>query len=73
MADEIEARLAELAVMPELADNLEYRTVRVDFAALAALARYHAAKSEASGNLALFYESGEQRFLDAAEARPRTA
>ncbi len=67
IADQIEARLGELAALPGLADNLEYRTVRVDFAALAALARYHAAKSAASGNLALFYETEEQRFLDAAE------
>jgi hypothetical protein len=67
MADQIEARLGELAALPGLPDNREYRTVRVDFAALAALARYHAAKAAASGNLALFYETGEQRFLDAAE------
>lgn len=68
LADEIEAGLATLAGLPDLADKLEYRAVRTDFAALAALARYQAAKSRATGNLALFYARGERWFLDAAES-----
>jgi hypothetical protein len=68
IADEIEAHLATLAGLPGLAESAEYRSVRVDFAALAALARYHAAKSRAAGHLALFYAVGERRHLDAAES-----
>ena len=66
-ADETEAKLAELAGMTGQASNLEVRTVREDSAALAALARYHAAKARATGNLSLFYASGERRFLGRAE------
>lgn len=71
----IETPLRQLAAaaekMPDLEESPEYRAVRVDFAALAALARYHAAKSRASGCLALFYAAGERAFLDQAEAEAR--
>lgn len=68
IADEIERRLHEVSTLPHLENNLEWRTVRVDFAALAHLARYHAAKARAAGHLALFYACGERCHLDAAES-----
>lgn len=68
LADTVESHLATVSSLPNLTETAEVQTVRVDFAALAALARYHAMKSRASGSLALFYESGERRFLDDAEA-----
>ncbi|MGI5916017.1 MAG: hypothetical protein ACOX9A_06145 [Anaerolineae bacterium] len=67
LADEIDAHLKTLADMPGLEESVEYRVVRVDFAALSALARYHAAKSRAAGHLALFYAVGERHNLDDAE------
>ena len=68
-ANAIEAELSKLANLPRLKHKQEYQLIKVDFAALAALARYHAAKSRATGNLALFYASGERRYLDLAEAQ----
>lgn len=67
-ADETEAVLAGLAEAPVPTDSLEIQAVRVDFAALASLARYSAGKARAAGNLCLFYASGERRFLDLAES-----
>lgn len=64
-ADAIDAALAQAT---GVRNKQEYKLVRVDFAALAALARYQAAKSRATGNLALFYASGERSHLDQAEA-----
>lgn len=71
LAAEIELRLATLATIAEIQDTHEYKLIRVDFAALAALARYHAAKSRAAGNLALFYVSGDRNYLDLAESEAR--
>jgi hypothetical protein len=70
-AEAIETPLDQLKTLPGLEDSLEYHTIRADFAALAALARYQAAKSRATGNLALFYASGDRTFLDLAEAEAR--
>ncbi len=68
-ASGVEEALAQLKLepIPSLADNLEFRTIETDFQALRALARYHASKCRATGNLALFYASGERHYLDAAE------
>lgn len=66
-ANEIESHLEKLAQLSGLDGNLEYQASRVDFAALAALSRYHAAKSRATGNLALFYVSNDRIYLDKAE------
>lgn len=67
-ADAIEECLGALEGADGLAESVEYRTVSVDAAALAALARYHAAKCEATAHLAVFYEIGDVNHLDAAEA-----
>lgn len=67
----IDAPLRSLAGMPGLEDSVEYRTIKVDFAAIAALSRYQAAKSRATGYLSLFYASGERTFLDQAETEAR--
>jgi hypothetical protein len=68
-ASGVEEALAQVSLEPmaSLADNVEFRTIETDFGALRALARYHASKCRATGNLALFHASGERRFLDAAE------
>ena len=70
-AQSIEEPLTKLAAAPGLENSLEYQTIRVDFAALAALARYQAAKSRATGYLSLFYTTGDRSFLDQAEAEAR--
>ena len=70
-ADAIEASLRDLAGHSGLKSKQEYKLVRVDFSALAALARYQAAKARATGNLALFYAGGERRYLDLAENAAR--
>jgi hypothetical protein len=67
LADEVDGRLLALVDQPDLSRSAEYQTARMDFAALAALARYHAAKSRATGSLALFYACGERCYLDAAQ------
>jgi hypothetical protein len=72
-ANEIETHLEKLAQFPGLEDKLEYKTSKVDFAALAALSRYHAAKSRATGNLALFYVSNDRSYLDLAETDAQEA
>jgi hypothetical protein len=66
-ADEIEENLRKLAQFNGLNDSVEYQASRVDFKALAALSRYQAAKSRATGNLALFYVTNDRYYLDQAE------
>jgi len=66
--DAIEESLGALEGADGLAGSVEYRTVSVDAAALAALARYNAAKCQATAHLALFYETGDVHHLAASEA-----
>jgi hypothetical protein len=72
-ANVIEKHLEKLAHLPGLDGSLEYQASRVDFAALAALSRYHAAKSRATGNLAIFYVSNDRFYLDLAEGDAQEA
>ncbi len=73
IAAEVEAALNRVASCPDLEGNVEWRSVRVDFWALACLARYHATKARASEHLALFYACGERAQLDAAEVEATEA
>ena len=67
-ASSIEAAVEAAQALPGLEGFEEWRAVRTDAMALAALARYHASKRRSGGSLALFYATGECRFHDEAVA-----
>ncbi|PYV10338.1 MAG: hypothetical protein DMG07_21290 [Acidobacteria bacterium] len=68
MAEATERALARADAALASEKNKEYAANRIDLAALALLARYHAAKIRAAGNLALFYASGDEAALVAAKS-----
>ena len=66
-AQDIDDSLLELRPFEEVLETLEVRTIIVDFAAVAALSRYQAAKTRATAHLELFYATGDVHHLDNAE------
>lgn len=66
VASEIETAVEKAAA--ELKDNTEWRGTEPDFQVLAHLARYHARKQEAAYSLSWYYETGNIKALDRAEA-----
>lgn len=67
LSAEVETYLREVDLMFPLRTHEEYRLTRMDFRALAGLARYHAIKIRLAANLQAFYVGGEVARLDEAE------
>ena len=59
MADETERAVARAGRIVGAGENKEFSANRIDFSALALLARYHARKILAAANLELFYQTGD--------------